>query len=48
VFSFQIDRRVSIRCFDAGVAEPVADGYEIDTSTQEMDCRAVSTISSAT
>ena len=43
-FRFKIDCRIAIRRFDAGVTQPVANCYEINTCTQEVDCRAVATM----
>jgi hypothetical protein len=33
----QVDRRVAIRCLDAGVSEPVADCHEVDSSLEKMN-----------
>jgi len=43
-FRFKIDCRIAIRRFDAGVTQPVANCYEINTCTQEVDYRTIETL----
>lgn len=35
-FSLQIDLSVDVRCVDGHVAEPRADGVDVDTGVQQM------------
>ena len=41
MFRFEIDRSVAVGRFDSRVAEPLADGHQLDACTQQMDGRAV-------
>jgi hypothetical protein len=41
-FTLQIDLGVDISCVDGDVAEPCADGVDIDAGTQQMRCGRVS------
>jgi len=47
-FGLKINGGIAIGCFNARVAQPVTDGYKINTSTQEVNCRAVPPMSLTT
>ena len=40
-FRFEVNRRIPIGRFDAGVPQPVTDGHQVDSGTQQMHSRAV-------